>query len=124
MATVGMDMKSKHNMLRVTDFKRDGLGKDDVKLLLIDACIESECDKMTIVYAIEDVDKIIARANHGDVILWVLTKDYTFNFFNRVLDEDDMVLLQDIDELHTIRKMYRIERMTSGFNIVELEFNK
>lgn len=111
-------------MLRATDFFRKRLGVDGVKLLLIDACIECECDKMTIVYAVEDVDKIISRMRWGDVILWTLTKDMTFKFFNRILDEDDMELLQDTHELLTIRKMYRIERMTSGFNIVELEFNK
>lgn len=111
-------------MLRTTDFFRKRLSVDDVKLLLIDACIECECDKMTIVYAVEDVDKVIARMEWGDVILWALTKDMTFKFFNRILDEDDMELIQDIDELYGIRKMYRIERMTSDYNVVELEFNK
>lgn len=111
-------------MLRATDFSKNRLGVDEMKLLLIDACIECECDKLTIVYSVEDVDKIISRMNWGDVILWVLTKDMTFKFFNRTLDEDDMELLQDTHELLTIRKMYRIERMSSGFNIVELEFNK
>lgn len=111
-------------MLRVTDFKKVGLWENDVKLLLIDACIECECERLTIVYAIEYVDKIIARMNRGDVILWVLTKDHTFKFPRRILDEEDMQLLQDIDELYPIKKMYRIERMASGFNVVELEFNK
>jgi hypothetical protein len=111
-------------MLRATDFFRKRLSVDDVKLLLIDACIECECDRITIVYATEDVDKIIARMNRGDVVLWSLTKDMTFNFFNRILDEDDMELLRDTNELLTIRKMYRIERMRDDFDIVELEFNK
>lgn len=111
-------------MLRATNFKRDGLWGNDVKLLLIDACIECECGRITIVYAVEDVDKIIARMNRGDVILWALTKDETFKFFNRILDEDDMLLLQDINELRTIKKMYRIERMTSDYNVVELKFNE
>lgn len=111
-------------MLRATDFSKNRLGFDEVKLLLIDTCIECECDKLTIVYSVEDVDKIISRMNWGDVILWVLTKEWTFKFFNRILDEDEMLMLEDINELHGIRKMYRIERMTSGFNIVELEFNK
>lgn len=111
-------------MLRATDFSKNRLGVDEVKLLLIDACIECECDKLTIVYSVEDVDKIISRMNWGDVILWVLTKEWTFKFFNRILDEDEMSMLEDINELHGIRKMNRIERMTSGFNIVELEFNK
>lgn len=111
-------------MLRATDFKREGLWDNEVKLLLINACIECECDRIAIVYAVEDVDKIISRMRWGDVILWTLTKDMTFKFFNRILDEDDMELLQDTHELFTIRKMYRIRRMTSGFNVVELEFNK
>ena len=111
-------------MLRAADFKRKGLGVDDIKLLLIDACLDCESDRITIAYATEDVDKIIARMNRGDVILWVLTKDWTFKFFNRILDEDDMLILEDINELHGIRKMYRIERVEFGFNIVELEFNK
>lgn len=111
-------------MLRATDFFKNRLGVDEVKLLLIDACIECECDRIAIVYAVEDVDKIISRMRWGDVVLWSLTKDMTFKFFNRILDEDDMELLQDTHELLTIRKMYRIERMTSGFNVVELEFNK
>lgn len=110
-------------MLRATDFFRKRLSVDDVKLLLVDACIECECDRITIVYAIEDVDKIIARMNWGDVVLWSLTKDMTFNFFNRILDEDDMELLRDTNELLTIRKMYRIERMASGYNVVELKIN-
>ena len=111
-------------MLRATDFSKNRLGVDEVKLLLIDACIECECDKLTIVYSVEDVDKIISRMNWGDVVLWALTKDMTFKFFNRILDEDDMELLQDTHELLTIRKMYRIEQMASGYNVVELEFNK
>jgi hypothetical protein len=111
-------------MLRATDFFKNRLGVDEVKLLLIDTCIECECDRIAIVYAVEDVDKIISRMRLGDVALWTLTKDMTFKFFNRILDEDDMELLQDTHELLTIRKMYRIERMASGFNVVELEFNK
>lgn len=111
-------------MLRATDFSRKRLSLDEVKLLVIDACLDCVCDRITIAYATEDVDKIIDRMNHGDVILWVLTKEWTFKFFNRILDEDEMLILEDINELHGIRKMYRIERMTSGFNIVELEFNK
>lgn len=111
-------------MLSTTDFSKNRLGVDEVKLLLIDACIECECAKLTIVYSVEDVDKIISRMNWGDVILWVLTKEWTFKFFNRILDEDEMLMLEDINELHGIRKMYRIERMASGFNVVELEFNK
>lgn len=109
-------------MLSAIDFRKR-LGVDGVKLLLIDACIECECDKMTIVYAVEDVDKVISRMEWGDVILWALTKDMTFKFFDRVLGEDDLELLRDIDELHTIRKMYRIERMDSGFWAIELKMN-
>lgn len=67
-------------MLRATDFSKNRLGVDEVKLLFIDACIECECDKMTIVYAVEDVDKVIARMDWGDVILWALTKDMTYKF--------------------------------------------
>lgn len=111
-------------MLSATDFFKNRLGVDEVKLLLIDACIECECDKIAIVYAVEDVDKIISRMRLGDVILWSLTKDMTFKFFNRILDEDDMELLQDTHELLTIRKMYRIELMASGYNAVELKFDE
>lgn len=111
-------------MLRATDFFRKRLLVDDVKLLLIDACIECECERITIVYSVEDVDKIITRMNRGDVIVWVLTNDGTFTTFNRIFNEDDMALLQDINELSTIKKMYRIERMSSDYNIVELEFNE
>lgn len=111
-------------MLSATDFFRKRLGVDGVKLLLIDACIECECDKMTIVYAVEDVDKVISRMRRGDVILWTLTKEMTFKFFNRILDEDDMELIQDINELHTVSKMYRIERMESGYNVMELKFDE
>jgi hypothetical protein len=111
-------------MLRATDFFKNRLGVDEVKLLLIDTCIECECDRIAIVYAVEDVDKIISRMRWGDVILWTLTKGMTFKFFNRILDEDDMELLQDTHELLTIRKMYLIERMASGFNVVELKFNE
>lgn len=111
-------------MLIATDFFRKRLGVDGVKLLLIDACIECECDRIAIVYAVEDVDKIISRMRWGDVVLWSLTKDMTFKFFNRILDEDDMELLQDTHELLTIRKMYRIERMDSGFWVIELKFDE
>lgn len=110
--------------LKATDFSRSRLSIDEVKLLLIDACLDCECDRITIAYATEDVDKIIARMNRGDVILWVLTKSWTFKFFNRVLDEDEMQILQDINELHDIKKMYRIERTASWFDVVELEFNE
>lgn len=111
-------------MLSATDFFKNRLGVDEVKLLLINACIECECDRIAIVYAVEDVDKIISRMRVGDVVLWSLTKDMTFKFFNRILDEDDMELLQDTHELLTIRKMYRIELMASGYNTVELKFDE
>lgn len=111
-------------MLNTTDFFKKNISVDDVKLTLIDACIECECDRITIVYAIEDVDKVISKRHHGDVILWVLTKNMTTQFFDRILDEDGIELIRDMDEVLGIKKMYRIERMTSGFNIVELEFNK
>lgn len=111
-------------MLSATDFFKNRLGVDEVELLLIDACIECECDRIAIVYAVEDVDKIISRMRLGDVVLWSLTKDMTFKFFNRILDEDDMELLQDTHELLTIRKMYRIELMASGYNAVELKFDE
>jgi hypothetical protein len=111
-------------MLRATDFRREHLLENDVKLLLIDACLDCVCDRITIAYATEDVDKIIHRMLRGDVILWVLTKEWTFEFFDRVLDEDEMQILKDINELHGIRKMYRIERTESWFDVVELKFNE
>lgn len=111
-------------MLSTTDFSKNRLSVDEVKLILIEACIECECGKIAIVYAIEDVDKFISRIDRSDVVLWMLTKDWTFKFFDGILDEDDIRLMQDIDELNGIRKMYRIERMTSGFSIVELKLNK
>ena len=111
-------------MLSATDFRKKRLSINEVKLLVIDACIDCKCDRITIAYATEDVDKIIHRMLRGDVILWVLTKEWTFKFFDRVLDEDEMQILKDINELHGVRKMYRIERVEFGFNIIELEFNK
>lgn len=111
-------------MLKTTDFFKKNISVDDVKLILIDACIECECDRITIVYAIEDVDKVISKRHRGDVILWVLTKNMTTQFFDRILDEDGMELIRYMDEVLGIKKMYRIERMTSGYNVVELEFNK
>lgn len=124
MATVGMDMKSRHDMLRATDFRRVGLDNIDVKLLFIDASIECECDKIAIVYSIEDVDKVISRMNRGDVFLWILCNRHTFMLFNRVLDDDDLNHLMDIDATSPIKKMYRIELMASGYNVVELKLDE
>lgn len=109
-------------MLSAIDFRKR-LGVDGVKSLLIDTCVDCECDKMCIAYAVEDVDNVVAKMEWGDVILWVLTKDMTFTFFDRILDEDYIELLQDIEELSTIMKMYRIERMDSGFWAIELKMN-
>lgn len=111
-------------MLNTTDFFKSHLSVNDVKLLLIDACIECECDRITIVYAVEDVDKVISKRHRGDVILWVLTKDMTTQFFDRIIDEDGIELIRDMDEVLGVRKMYRIERMSSGFNVIELKLNK
>lgn len=111
-------------MLNTTDFLKSHLSVNDVKLLLIDACIECECDRITIVYAVEDVDKVISKRHRGDVILWVLTKDMTTQFLDRIIDEDEIELIRDMDEVLGIRKMYCIERMSSGFNVVELKLNK
>ena len=111
-------------MLNTTDFFRSYLSVNDVKLLLIDACIECECDRITIVYAVEDVDKVISKRNRGDVTLWVLTKDMTTQFLDRIINEDGIELIRDMDEVLGVRKMYRIERMSSGFNVVELKLNK
>lgn len=111
-------------MLSATDFRKKRLSIDGVKLLLIDACLDRECDKMTIVYAIEDVDKVNSKRIRGDVILWILTKDMTTMIFERIIDKDELEFLQDIDEISGIRKMYRIERTASWFDVVELEFNE
>lgn len=110
-------------MLRATDFKRDGLLENDVKLLLIDACIESECDRTTIVYAVEDVDKFISPMERGAVALWVLTYDYTNIFFGRVLNDKHAKEIKSINKHYGIKKMYRIERMSDGFDVVELKLN-
>lgn len=110
-------------MLRTTDFKREGLWENDVKLLLIDACLQCECDKIAIVYACEDVDKCISQMSRGDVALWVLVNNSSYIFFERVLTEKVMGQLQDIQGMSPIKKMYRIERMFVGFDVVELEFN-
>lgn len=111
-------------MLRATDFRREHLLENDVKLLLIDACLDCECDRNTIAYAIEDVDKFISLMKRGDVALWVLTYDYTNMFFDRVLDDKHAKSIRSINKHFGIKKMYRIERMTSYYNVVELEFNK
>ena len=111
-------------MLRATDFIRKRLSIDEVKLLVIDACLDCECDRATIVYAVEDVDKFISPMKQGDVALWVLTNDYTNTFFGRVLDDKHANAIRVINKHFGIKKMYRIERMTSGYNVVELEFNK
>lgn len=111
-------------MLRVTDFRREHLLENDVKLLLIDDCLDCECNRATIVYAVEDVDKFISPMKQGDVALWVLTNDYTNTFFGRVLDDKHANAIRVINKHFGIKKMYRIERMTADFDIVELEFNK
>lgn len=111
-------------MLRATDYKAEYLCENDVKMLFIDACIDCGCDRLSIIYAIEDVDKFVTRMSHGDVSLWALTNKDTFMMFCRVLSEDDVKHLQDINQICPIKKMYRIEREFSGYNVVELEFNK
>lgn len=110
-------------MLRETDFSREHLLENDVKLLLIDACLDCGCDRVTIVYAVEDVDKFISPMKQGDVALWVLINDYTNTFFGRVLDDKHANAIRVINKHFGIKKMYRIERMASGYNIVELKFN-
>lgn len=110
-------------MLRATDYKAGCLCENGVKALFIDACIDCECDRISIIYAIEDVDKFITRMRHGDVSLWVLTNKDTFMMFGRVLSEDDVKHLQDINAICPIKKMYRIEREFSGYNVTELEFD-
>jgi hypothetical protein len=111
-------------MLRATHFSGRHLLEDDVKLLLIDACIECECDRITIVYAVEDVDKYISSMKQGTVALWVLTYDYTNIFFGRVLDDEHTRDISSINKYYGIKKMYRIERMSTDYNVVELEFNE
>ena len=110
-------------MLRATDFRREHLSENDVKLLLIDACLDCECDRNTIAYAVEDVDKFISSMKRGDVALWVLTYDYTNVFFGRVLDDKHAKSIRGINKYFGIKKVYRIERMTSDYNIVELKIN-
>jgi hypothetical protein len=111
-------------MLKTTDFRRGHLLENDVKLLLIEACIQCECDRVTIVYAIDDVDRFTSHAEKGDVALWVLTNDYTNTFVGRILSEKNAKSIRLIKKHFGIKKMYRIERMTSYYNVVELEFNK
>ncbi|MBQ2046583.1 MAG: hypothetical protein II260_05270 [Muribaculaceae bacterium] len=111
-------------MLSTTGFVRQHLSENDVKLLLIEACIQCECDRVTIVYAIDDVDRFTSHVEKGDVALWVLTNDYTNTFVGRILSEKDAKSIRLIKKHFGIKKMYRIERMTADFDIVELKFNK
>lgn len=111
-------------MLSAAGFVRQHLSENDVKLLLIEACIQCECDRITIVYAVEDVDKFVTRIMLGGAFLWALTNNHTFMIFNQVLDDDDLRHLQDINSICGIKKMYRIGRTTTDYNVVELKFNE
>lgn len=109
-------------MLRTTDNKYIGLYTNDVKHLRLTTVVEiGDChiDGMMCVY---DDFLLIDRMRRGDVTLWVTNGMRTRMYVGRTMSDLAKDGVQSMSESSEV-KIFRIERMTSDFDVVELKIN-
>lgn len=110
-------------MLRITNNKYIGLYTNDVKRLLLTTVVEVGDYPIDGLMCVYDDFLLIDRMRRGDVVLWVTNGLYTKMYVDRVLSDMAKEGLRSMSENSGI-KIFRIERMTADFDIVELKFNE
>lgn len=110
-------------MLRATDNKHIGLGTNDVKRLLLTTVAEMGDYSIDGLVCVYDDFLLIDRMRRGDVVLWVTNGMRTRMYVGRVLSDIAKEGVRSMSENSEV-KIFRIERMTADFDVIELEFNK
>lgn len=111
-------------MLRVTDNKYIGLYANDVKRLLLTTVVEMGDYPIEGLMCVYDdfllIDRM--RQGRGDVVLWVTNGIRTRMYVGRVMSDMAKEGIRSMSENSEI-KIFRIERMTADFDVVELKIN-
>ena len=110
-------------MLRVTDNKYIGLYTNDVKRLLLTTVVEMGDYPIEGLMCVYDDFLLIDRMRRGDVVLWVTNGMRTRMYVGRVMSDMAKDGIRSMSDNSGI-KIFRIERMTADFDIVELKFNE
>lgn len=110
-------------MLRATDNEYIGLYTNDIKRLLLTTVIEMGGYPIEGLMGVYDDFLLIDRMRRGDVALWVTNGLSTKMYVGRVMSDMAKEGIRSMYENSGI-KIFRVERTTSDYNVVELEFNK
>lgn len=109
-------------MLRATDNKHIGLYTNDVKRLLLTTVVEMGDYPIEGMMSVYDDSRVIERLDRGEVVLWITNGLSTDLYEGRVIDnytKEQIRRRHDNSEI----KIFRIERMTADFDVVELKIN-
>lgn len=110
-------------MLRATDNKYIGLYTNDVKRLLLTTIIEMGDYTIDGIMNAYDVFLLIDRLRRGDVALFATNGLESKIFVGRVISDLAKERVRSMSENSEI-KIFRVERKTADFDVVELEFNE
>ena len=110
-------------MLRATDNKYINLYRNDVKRLLLTTVIEMGDYPIEGLMCVYNNFLLIDRMRRGDVALWVTNGTHTRMYVGREMSNMAKDGVRSISENSEV-KIFRIERMTADFDIVELELNR
>lgn len=110
-------------MLRATDNRWTGLYTNDVKRLLLTTVVEMGDYPIEGLMCVYNDFLLIDRMRRGDVALWVTNGLFTKMYVGRVMSDMAKEGIRSMSKDSEV-KIFRIERMTADFDIVELEFNK
>lgn len=110
-------------MLRATGNKHIGLYTNDVKRLILTTVVEMGGYAIEGLMCVYDDFLLIDRMRRGDVVLWVTNGLSTKMYAGRILSDMAKEGVQSMSKNQGV-KMFRIERMTADFDVVELEFNE
>lgn len=110
-------------MLRATDNKYIGLYTNDVKRLLLTTVVEMGDYPIEGMMSVYEDFRVIERLDSGEVALWITNGLSTDLYEGRVIDDYTREQIRHRHDNSEV-KIFRIERMTADFDIVELEFNK
>lgn len=109
-------------MLRATDNEYIGLYTDDVKRLILTTVVEMGDYPIEGLMCVYDDFLLIDRMRRGDVVLWVTNGLSTRMYVGRVMSDMAKEGIRGMSDNSEI-KIFRIERMTTDFDVVELKIN-
>lgn len=110
-------------MLRATDNKHIGLYANDVKRLILTTVVEVGGYTIEGLMCVYDDFLLIDRMRRGDVALWATNGLSTKMYAGSILSDMAKEGVRSMSKNPGI-KIFRIERMTADFDIIELEFNE